>query len=78
MLPTAGVMVQVTAALELFATEAAKVWVCDWPRVTLPGLTETLTGGVSEMVAVAVLVLSAVLVAFTVTVWTAEMEAGAV
>jgi hypothetical protein len=64
--------------LELLVTAAAKLCVWDWPRVTLPGVSEMLTGGVSEMVAVAVLVESATLVAFTVTVWAEGMVAGAV
>jgi hypothetical protein len=78
MLPTAGLRLQVTAVLELLATVAVKLWVCDWPRVTLAGVSETLTGGVRETVAVAVFVVSAELVAFTITVWTAEIVAGAV
>jgi hypothetical protein len=63
---------------EVFATEAAKLWDWDWPRVTVAGVSETPTGGVSEMIAVADLVESATLMAVTVTVWAAEMEAGAV
>jgi hypothetical protein len=78
MVPTAGLSVQVTAVLELFATEAAKLCVWDWPRVTLVGVSEMLTGGVSETVAVAVLVESATLVAVTVTVWAAPIVDGAV
>lgn len=77
MLPTAGLRVQMTAVLEVFKTETVNAWVCDWPRVTVPGMSETLTGGVSEMVAEAVLVESATLVAFTDKVWAAEMVAGA-
>ena len=57
-----------TAVFELLATVAAKAWVCDWPRVTLPGVSETLTGGVSETLALAVLVGSATLVAVMMTV----------
>jgi hypothetical protein len=78
MLPTAGLIVHVTAAFALFATVAEKAWVWDWPRVTLPGVTERATAGVSETVAEAVLVEWATLVAVTVTVWAAEMVAGAV
>jgi hypothetical protein len=78
MLPTAGFRVQMTAVFELFATEAAKLWDWDWPRPTDVGVTETLTGGVSEMVAEAVLVESATLVAVTVTVWAEAMLDGAV
>ena len=78
MLPTAGLSDQVTAVLELFDTVAAKAWVCDWPRVTVPGVSETLTGGASDTLALTDLVESATLVAVTVTVWAAEMVAGAV
>ena len=80
MLPTAGLSDQVTAVFELFATAAVKAWVCDGVRVTVPGDTATLTGGVSDMVAVTVLVGSTTLVAVTVTVtvWEAEIVAGAV
>jgi hypothetical protein len=63
---------------ELFVTVAAKAWVCAGVRVTLPGVNATLTGGVSEIVAVADLVESATLVAFTVTVFALVIEAGAV
>jgi hypothetical protein len=77
MLPTAGLSDQVTAVLELFDTVAAKAWVCDWPRVTVPGVNSTLTGGVSEMVAVADLVESAALVAVTVTAWALAIDEGA-
>ena len=42
------------------------------------GDTETVTAGVSVMVAVPLLVVSAALVAVTVTVWADAMEAGAV
>ena len=78
MLPTAGLSDQVTAVFGVPATAAVNVWVCEGVRVTLPGVTATLTGGVSEMVAEAVLVESATLVAVTVTVWTAAMVDGAV
>jgi hypothetical protein len=78
MLPAAGQRVQMTAVFELFVTVAAKAWVCAGVRVTLPGVNATLTGGVSEIVAVADLVESATLVAVTVTVWAAEMVDGAV
>jgi hypothetical protein len=44
----------------------------------LPGVTVTLTGGFRVTVAVADLVGSATLVAFTVTVWELTIEAGAV
>jgi hypothetical protein len=78
MLPTAGLSDQVTAVLDELATAAVKAWVCDWPRVTVAGVSETLTGGASDTLALADLVESATLVAVTVTVWAAEMVAGAV
>ena len=43
MLPTAGLSDQVTAAFELLATVAVKAWVCEGVRVTLAGVSETLT-----------------------------------
>jgi hypothetical protein len=78
MLPTAGLRVQVTAVFELPATVAVNAWVCEDVRVTLPGVNATLTGGVSEIVAVAYLVESAALVAVTVTVWALAIDEGAV
>ena len=78
MLPTAGLRDQVTAVLEVFATAAVNACVCDGVRVTLPGVNATLTGGTSVTLALADLVESATLVAVTVTVWAAEMVAGAV
>ena len=78
MLPTAGLRLQVTAVSELFATDAVNASVCDWPRVTVVGVSETLAAGVSEMFALAVLVGSATLVAFTVTVCAVAIAAGAV
>ena len=78
MLPTAGLSDQVTAVLDELATVAVNVWFCDWPRVTVAGVSETLTGGVSEIVAVADLVESATLVAVTVTVWALAIDEGAV
>ncbi len=78
MLPSAGLRVQVTVVFEVLRTVAANAWVWAWPRVTVAGVSETLTGGVSEMAALADLVGSATLVAVTVTVWAAEMVAGAV
>ena len=78
MLPTAGLRDQVTAVFELFDTVAVKAWVCDGVRVTLPGVNATLTGGVSDTLALADLVESATLVAVTVTVCALGIEAGAV
>jgi hypothetical protein len=78
MLPAAGLRVQMTAVFELFVTAAVNAWVWEGVRVTVPGVNATLTGGVSEIVAVADLVESATLVAFTVTVFALVIEAGAV
>ena len=77
-MPTAGLSDQVTAVLELFDTVAVKAWVCEGVKVTLPGDRATLTGGVSERVALAVLVELATLVAVTVTVWAEAIDEGAV
>lgn len=77
MLPTAGLRVQVTAGLELFATEAVNAWVCEGASVTLPGVNATLTGGASDTLALADLVGFATLVAVTVTACVLVMEAGA-
>jgi hypothetical protein len=78
MLPTAGLSDQVTAVLDEIATAEVKFWVCAGARVTLPGVNATLTGGASDTLALADLVESTTLVAFTVTVWAAEMVDGAV
>ena len=67
-----------TAVFEVPATLAVNIWVCEGVSVTLPGVNATLTGGASDTLALADLVESATLVAFTVTVWAAEMVAGAV
>jgi hypothetical protein len=68
MLPTAGLRDHVTAAFELFSTVAAKFCFSDAPRLTLSGVTDTLTAGVSETLALADFVGLATLVAVTVTV----------
>lgn len=78
MLPTAGLKVQVTAGFELFATVAVNAWGCEGIRVTLVGVSVTFTGGASDTVALAETEASAKLVAVTVTVCAAGMEAGAV
>src|ERR1017187_10205700 len=79
MLPTAGLMDHETAVLVVLPTVAANCCVFP-PHVieTGDGDTETVTGGVRLMVAVPLLVVSAALVAVTVTVWADAMEAGAV
>src|ERR1019366_6242625 len=78
MLPMAGLNDHVTAVLEVPPTVAAYCWVWAAARVAESGDNEMLTGGVSVTVAVADLVGSATLVAFTVTVWELVIEAGAV
>jgi hypothetical protein len=63
---------------EVLDTAALKATVCEGPRVTLPGVTDTLTGGVNEMVALDAFVVSATLVAATFTVCAVVIDAGAV
>jgi hypothetical protein len=76
--PTAGLSVHVTALLEVPPTVAVycRVWAA--VRVAESGVNEIVTVGVSVTVALADLVGSATLVAFTVTVCAAAMVAGAV
>src|SRR4051794_26833374 len=71
MLPTFGPIDQVTAVLALPVTVAVNCWVCPAFSVAVAGATETetVTVGVRVTVAVADLVLSAWLVAGTVTRW---------
>ena len=57
---------------------AVNCWVWEAVRVADSGVNEIVTGGLSVTVAVADFVGSATLVAFTVTVCPATMEAGAV
>jgi hypothetical protein len=78
MLPTARLSDHVTAVFEVPATLAVNIWVCEGVSVTVPGVNATLTGGASDTLALAVLVGSTTLVAVTVTVWAAEIVAGAV
>jgi hypothetical protein len=74
----AGVIVQVTDVFEEPVTLAVNccVWLAN--RLLLTGVTVTLTGGLSVTAAVADWVVSAALVAFTVTVCAVAMDAGAV
>ena len=77
--PTAGLMDQVTAVLEVLLTVAVNCWVC--PPVEMAtgdGDTDTVTGGDRLMVADPVAAALATLVAVTVTVCADAMEAGAV
>src|ERR1035437_6726511 len=76
--PTVGLSVHVTALLEVPPTIAAYCWVWAAARVAESGVSEIVTGGVSVTVALADLVGSARLVAFTLTVWELVIEAGAV
>ena len=78
MLPATGLIDHVTAVLPLLVTVAVKLWVWDCVKVALAGATVTCTGGVRVTVAAADFVGLATLVAFTVTVWELEIEAGAV
>ena len=59
-------------------TVAVNVWFCDGSKDSEDGVSETATRGVSVTVAVADLVGSATLVAFTVMVCALAIEAGAV
>ena len=59
-------------------TVALNCWVCDARNVALVGLTAMLTVGCRLTAALAVLVVSAALVAITLTLWEDEIEAGAV
>jgi hypothetical protein len=74
----AGLIVQVTAVFEEPVTLAVNC--CVWPatRVLVTGVTVTPTGGFSVTAALADLVVSAALVAVTVTVCAVAMDAGAV
>ena len=77
----AGLIVQVTAVFEEPVTLAVNCCVWLASRLLLTGVTETLTtggGGFSVTAPLADLVVSAVLVAFTVTVCAVAMDAGAV
>src|ERR1019366_4622382 len=76
--PTFGLSVHVTALLEVPPTVAVYCWVWEPASVAESGVNEIVTGGLSVTVALADLVGSATLVAFTVTVCAAEMVAGAV
>ena len=66
-----------TALLEAPPTVAVNCWVWETVRAAESGVNEMLTGGASVTVALADLVGSAALVAFTVTVCGADIVAGA-
>jgi len=77
MVPTAGLNDHVTAVLAVPVTVAVNGWFCETVSETVEGVSVTATG-VRLMVALADLVGSAVLVAFTVTFRALAIEAGAV
>jgi hypothetical protein len=76
--PTGGVMDQFTAVLLDPVTVAFSVVVCPLVSKAVEGVTTIETGAVSEIIALALLVLSAELVAVTVTDWAIVTNAGAV
>ena len=78
MLPTTGLSDHVMAVLEVPPTVAVYCWVWEAVRMAASGVNEMLTGGVRVTVALADLVGSATLVAFTVTVCGVVIVAGAV
>jgi hypothetical protein len=78
MVPVAGLRLHVTVVLAVFVTMAVNCCVCEGERVAVKGVTLTVTGGANVTVAEAVLVLSAALVAVTVTVCWLAIDAGAV
>ena len=59
-------------------TVAVSAWVCEGVSVAVAGVNPMATGGLSVRVEVADLEVSAALVALTVTVWVAVIDAGAV
>src|SRR5271154_3683721 len=71
-------MVQVTAGFPGNAAPAENCWVCDAASVTVCGLIQTVPGGVSPRMALADFVLSATLVAVTVSTCVEVTDAGAV
>jgi hypothetical protein len=77
MVPTDGLRVHVTPVLLVPVTVAVNCCAWPWVRVAAPGDTETATPGCSVTVAVAYFVVSAVLVARTVTVCVDVIDAGA-
>ena len=76
--PTAGLTDQVTAVLDDPLTVAVNWLVWEAVSEEVVGVSETLTGGAKAMIALADLVVSAALVALTVTFCALEIEAGAV
>jgi hypothetical protein len=76
--PVAGFNDHVTPVLAAPVTVAVNCWVFEAVSEVVEGVSETVTGGLRLMVALADLVGSAVLVAFTVTFCALAIEAGAV
>ena len=76
--PSTGLSDHVRAVFEVFAMVAVNAWGCEGIRVTLAGVSVTLTGGASATLALAETEESAMLVAVTAMVCAAGMEAGAV
>ena len=78
MVPTAGLIDHVTVVLVEFVTVAANASVCDVVSDAEVGVTETVIGGVSVIVALAAFAVLATLVAVTVTVCAVVIDEGAV
>jgi hypothetical protein len=75
--PTAGLTDHVTAVFVVPVTAAANCWVPEGATLAVDGLTVTCTAGTTVTLAVAVLLVSATLVAVTVTVCGLVSVAGA-
>ena len=78
MLPTTGLIDQVTAVLPVPLTAAVNVWFCDGSSVAVAGVTETETGGKRTTLALPEMAGFATLAAFTTMVCVAEIDEGAV
>jgi hypothetical protein len=78
MVPVFGLRLQVTAVLLVYETVATNCCGCDGASVAVKGVMLTVTGGFKVTVAEALLVVSAALVAVTVTVCWLVIELGAV
>jgi hypothetical protein len=76
--PAGGLIAHVTEVSDAFWTDAANCWICPALRPAADGTTETVTGGNNVILAEPVWLESTEPVAVTVTVWLAEMGAGAV
>jgi hypothetical protein len=78
MVPTAGLRLQLTAVFGVPVTVAVNCCACPAFSVTVAGLTDTKTTGISVSTALANFVLSIMLVAITSTVWLCRILLGAV